>query len=266
MGNRGACRRHNGRQAHQSHDGDAAAAEEFTTRNGRPSRYVSSWYFGDGAALLNQQLAAFTTSRTGRITPLDPVLTGSAARPSVAASFGLRVGRHLNPRFTVELNVDYGPTRLELPESALADVEASRTTFASVWNEQFGPGMPFQNAVVSSSSEIEEGGGGQIVATGALTVKLRRGGPLVPFVTGGLGGVFDRGSDPSVTLRGNYSSLYILGEPFTINQGDTRHRSMGSTRPCTREPGGRWIYVRPHSTPRLSRRLATARQTERGRH
>jgi hypothetical protein len=43
---------------------------------------------------------------------------------------------------------------------------------------------------------------------------------LVPFVTGGLGGVFNRGSDSRVTLRGNYSTLY-LGEPFTISESDT---------------------------------------------
>src|ERR687898_516102 len=36
------------------------AGEPFTTANGRPSRYVSSWYFGDGAALRNQNAAAFT--------------------------------------------------------------------------------------------------------------------------------------------------------------------------------------------------------------
>jgi len=199
-----------------------APGEAFTTRNNRPSRYVSSWYFGDGATLLNQQLAAFTiTPRAARITPLDPVLTRAATRSSTTGTFGLRVGRRLSPRFTAELNVDYGPSPIELSENALGDIEASRTTFASVWSESLGPGMPFQNAVVSSSSEIEEGTGGQIVATGALTARLRRRGALVPYVTGGLGGVFNAGSDPSVTLRGNYSALYILGEPFNFNGSDT---------------------------------------------
>jgi hypothetical protein len=50
-------------------------------------------------------------------------------------------------------------------------------------------------------------------------VKLRRGGALVPYVTGGLGGVFNTGSTPSVTLTGNYSFLWIAGEPF--NESDT---------------------------------------------
>ena len=45
--------------------------EAFTTRVGRPSRYVPSWYFGDGAELLNQWAAAFTNvPRIHRITPL----------------------------------------------------------------------------------------------------------------------------------------------------------------------------------------------------
>jgi hypothetical protein len=38
-------------------------------------------------------------------------------------------------------------------------------------------------------------------------------------VTGGLGGAFNRGSGPSVTLRGNYSFLWTAGQPF--NESDT---------------------------------------------
>src|SRR5262249_35847448 len=39
------------------------------------SRRVSSWYFGDGAALFNSTVGAITGTN---ITPLDPVLTSSA--------------------------------------------------------------------------------------------------------------------------------------------------------------------------------------------
>ena len=73
--------------------------ESFTTVNARPSRYVPSWYFGDGAALANEHAAAFTNIvRTSRITSLDPVLTGTAARAAHRASTGVRVRRHLSPR------------------------------------------------------------------------------------------------------------------------------------------------------------------------
>ena len=85
---------------------------------------------GDGAALLNQWAAAFTNiPRSGRITPLDPVLTGAAARSSNAGRFGLRIGRRLSPRFTAELNVDYSPATLELLDTALGEIDATRTTF-----------------------------------------------------------------------------------------------------------------------------------------
>jgi hypothetical protein len=193
--------------------------EAFTTLPGRPSRYVSSWYFGDGAAFLNQWAAAFTIiPRTQRITPLDPVLTGPVARPSHTGSFGVRTGRRLTPRLTAEVNVDYGRSTLELSERALGDIEASRATFAGVWNEAL---TTYANEVVASSSQIEAGTGGQIVATGALIVKLRRGGALVPYATGGLGGAFNHGRMPSVTLRGNYS----MGAPFnpsiTFDDADT---------------------------------------------
>lgn len=199
-----------------------APGEPFTTGSGRPSRYVSSWYFGDGAALLNQWAAAFTINpRTKFITPLDPVLTGSTARFSNTESFGLRVGRRLTPRFTAEVNVDYGPSTFKLSDNGLGDIEASRRTFASVWNEELSIDGGLLNPVVSSSSEIEEGTGGQIVATGALTVKLRRGGALVPYMTGGLGGMFNQGRVPSVTLKGNYSMSPSFNPSASFNEADT---------------------------------------------
>ena len=187
------------------------AGEPFTTRNDRPSRYVSSWYFGDGTVLVNQLTTAFPTlTFANRLTPLDPVLTGSAASFSDSGSFGLRLGRRLSPRFAAELNVDYNPLALELSDSALGDVEASRATFERLWNELVGPTTSFRNGLVSSSSVIEEGSGGQVVATGAVRMDLRRNGSLIPYVTGGLGGVFNHGRAPTVTLNGNYSMGFVF--------------------------------------------------------
>jgi hypothetical protein len=197
--------------------------EPFTTPNGRLSRYESSWFFGDGSTLLNDWSAAFTiVPRVERITPLDAVLTESAARPSNTSSFGVRVGRRLTRRITAEVNVDYGPSSLELSEGTRGDIEASRTTFARVFNEAFAPAQGgFVNPVVSSVSEIDEGDGGRIVTTGALTLKLREGGVLVPYVTGGLGGVFNHGRLPSVTLTGSYSMSPFFNPSARFNQTDT---------------------------------------------
>ena len=203
--------------------------ESFTAANGRPSRYVSSWYFGDGAALANQWAAAFTIlPRTQRITPLDPVVTGSAARFSNTGSFGLRVGRRLTSRFTAELNVDDQPSTLKLSEGASRDIEASRATFASVWNEELTIDGTWLNPVVSSTSEIDDGSSGQIVATEALTMRLRRGGVVVPHITGGVGGLFNHGRAPNMTLEGKYSMTRIgqggqvpVGTVVMFNEADT---------------------------------------------
>ena len=199
-------------------------AESFMAVNGRPSRYVSSWYFGDGSALKNQQAAAFPTPRSTRIVPLDPILTGVAATSSDAPNFGLRVARRLTPRLSAEFNLDYAPSRLEWLDSALTHIEASRASVANSWREDFASGFGL-NGVATSVTEIDGGDGGQLVSSGTLTLRLRRSGTLIPYVTGGLGGAFHRGRRPSATLKGTLSFDFIFlaigGTQVTFNESDT---------------------------------------------
>ena len=56
-----------------------APGVEFTTAFGFSSRRISSWYFGDGALLLNQIYSNPGFAITQRITPLDPMLTTAVA-------------------------------------------------------------------------------------------------------------------------------------------------------------------------------------------
>src|SRR5215510_14673184 len=67
-----------------------------------PSRATSSWFFGDGATLLNGVLEDF--GQTNRIVPFDPLF----APPPFThpAAFGLRVRRRLNPRVALEVGVE----------------------------------------------------------------------------------------------------------------------------------------------------------------
>jgi hypothetical protein len=194
--------------------------ESFTLLNGRPSRRVSSWYFGDGAALANEWAAAFTVvPRMLRITPLDPVLNGSATTYPTSGGAGFRIGRRLTTRITAEMSLDYRHSRLELSRDAIRDIEAARSTFATFWNEELAvPGSGFLNATVSSVSEIEPSTGGEILATGALTVKLTRR-RLAPFVTGGLGGAFNQGRAPTVTLKGNSSFNFLATGAVQVPAG-----------------------------------------------
>src|ERR1700693_4385229 len=65
-------------------------------------RLVSSWYFGDGASLLNQA-ASFRLG--GHITPLDPVLESPFVRRESGGDLGLRVGRVLTGRLAAEFSL-----------------------------------------------------------------------------------------------------------------------------------------------------------------
>ena len=69
---------------------------------GTPSRVVSSWLFGDGAAQLNQALVSVRLSAP--LTPLDPVLQSGFVERHAGGSFGVRIGRTLTPRFGAEFN------------------------------------------------------------------------------------------------------------------------------------------------------------------
>jgi hypothetical protein len=113
-----------------------APGETFVTAFGSPTRRISSWYFGDGAALFN----AFPSQVRGgqSLAGLDPVLGASPGRKPGGA-FGARVGYRLTPRLSAEFTVDYGSGALKLDDDTLAQIEASRASFVTVWNAALNP-------------------------------------------------------------------------------------------------------------------------------
>lgn len=188
-------------------DGSAslpAAGAPFTTVTGVPSRRESSWYFGDGAKLLNEVNTARGVS--AKITALDVILNRSAAQRQNAGSFGLRVSRHINPRYTVEFGVDYSRGRLEMSDAALAGIEASRASFISAFNVPFpsGPAGMAPVITVTSTDTIDKRHGHQLFTTGALNINLKTDGKMIPYATVGSGIVVNGGNTPIATLVGNY--------------------------------------------------------------
>jgi hypothetical protein len=73
----------------------------FTTLIGTPSRRVSSWYFGDGALLMNQ-VTLLLGGGGPRITPLDPALIESRLDRDAGGTIGFRLSRRLNNRLRAE--------------------------------------------------------------------------------------------------------------------------------------------------------------------
>ena len=170
------------------------AGAPFLTTTGRPSRRESSWYFGDGALLLNQLSAAISFfPAVERVAPLDTVLTTSAAERQSGGSFGMRVSRLINSRFTAEASVDYSLGRLDMTSASLAGIEASRRSFASTWTAVFGV-TPFLTPNVTSVSTIHNSEGHQLLTTtsksdGASPAVHHTGKPPTPSsMTGSPGG------------------------------------------------------------------------------
>jgi hypothetical protein len=168
---------------------------------------VSSWYFGDGASLLNQ--TTMSIGRTGHLTPLDPVLESPFVRRASGGDIGLRVGRALTPRLAAEFTFDYNLGTLALTSASVAGLEASRASFVAAWNAVLaGPSRGTQT--VSSVATISDRRGRQIVTAGTVLINVMRPARLTPYVALGAGMISNRHASPEAVLVGDYRFSVVL--------------------------------------------------------
>jgi len=192
--------------------------EPFTTTSGRPGRYASTWYFGDGAALLNQAAAGFLeTPFAARITPLDAVLTRAGLERKNGLTVGARVNRRLTSRLGAEFSVESIAGSLNLRESALDGIDATRASFGPVWDGVIATaaGVLFTNGRTSSTGTFADGTSRrQTFLTGALNIALSERTPLTPYLTAGAGVRIQSGDLPSARLLGSYQFTFLDEIPF----------------------------------------------------
>jgi hypothetical protein len=172
-----------------------------------PTRQVPSWFFGDGATLLNDVNGEFGVA--ARIVPLDAAFSPLlSSRVPVA---GARVRRRLNDRLSLEIGVD-AFTRSEDRSSGLAAaVESTRASFRTAFTGLLGSGPFLGVAVDAAGSTVSEVGRREIATTGAIVARFSPWGSFVPYATFGGGVVTGFGALPSATLEGRYR-FSILGE------------------------------------------------------
>lgn len=196
-----------------------AGGAPFTTVTGALSRRVASWFFGDGAALLNQTSPARSNVT---ITSLDPVLNAASVQRRNAGSFGCGVSRQINSRYGVEFTVDENRGRLKFTGVALAGIEASRATFVSVFSTPLAAGQVGNAPVATATAiaDIDEPRGHQVFPVGLFHINLRTTGNLIPYATVGGGVLMNRGGAPSVTVTGNYR---LTSPPGAPNAGTLAH-------------------------------------------
>lgn len=198
-----------------------APGASFLTYWGTPSRRVSSWYFGDGAQLLNQvvdRMATLDYSGLSHLSSLDSTLTSAIAERRTGVVVGGRIARVLTPRWSVEGSVEYSSGHLAIRQTALEAIEAARASYVTAWQGFLRTG-PFSNVKVTSLTNPTPSAGRQVFTTVAVVLNLAANRRMVPFVTGGAGLISTLGTMPSVTLIGNTSAQMWSSAP--MNETDT---------------------------------------------
>jgi hypothetical protein len=191
--------------------GNPIATGGFTST----TRAVSSWYFGDGAQLLNQVIAGFGV--TTRMTPLDGALRTHVAQRNQNVAFGFRLGRTLTPRIDAEFTFDYSPGGLKFTDEANDAIQAANSSFGPAWIALLATGGT-TNRQANSVIELQDGDGYQMSAIGALRLYFTDAGRFRPFATAGAGALINGGDAPSATLTGTYS--FLFAGLFPINERD----------------------------------------------
>ena len=194
-----------------------AAGATFTDAAAAPTRPVSSWMFGDGAALYNAFSAASGGAMTTTMTPLDAVLSRQAGNRTGGPGLGFRFGVDLNKRFGLEWSTDYTWTPVQLKKSFLTGLEATRasygTTFTDLAVNYCGCGGA-GDAITDTRRRSE---GGQLFNTLAANIYLRTSGKLIPYITAGGGFASNVGPDPHAAILGHYVLNNLDENTDTVN-------------------------------------------------
>lgn len=181
---------------------------------------MPSWFFGDGAALLNGVNEDFSVA--SRVVPLDGAF--HALHPGVAGMVGVRVRRRLTTRYWGEIDVGLSTPRGVGGDLAAA-AEATRASFESAFRDLLASG-PFANVNVSATAHAAAGRASDVHATFALNARLPSWRAFDPDVTFGGGILANAGALPSATIDGHYQ-FAILGQ-VPIDESD--HLTLHDTR------------------------------------
>lgn len=194
--------------------GNFPAGEAFTTFNGRPSRYESTWMFGDGSLFLNQVLPQFPAPITiaSRITPLDSTLTSVSVSRSRTLGVGARVARTLTRRLRAEFAVDSTGGSLAISDAALTAIEATRVSYVPVWNGIIasGQGLFTNGNVVATTDLVNDVSSRQTSLTGAVEIHLWDKPHFVTYATVGGGVLLRSDTSPEATITG-LTEFRVLG-------------------------------------------------------
>lgn len=232
----------------------------FETVDHLQSPAVSSWFFGNGAQWINQELG---NAELGGISAVDQFITESAGTRGRGRVFGGRLAHALTSRLDVEFVVDASSGSYALTPSALTGLQAAATSFAPAWNAVLSENLPSGSAVGVLTGTTDPGD--QIFTTAAINFYSRRG-RFSPYLTAGAGAVLNHGG---IVANLDGTVKYQLGtfakteeDLVTINFTQARVEpvvvlGLGFTYDTTPRTGIR-IDVRTYISPNPERTLLSA--------
>jgi hypothetical protein len=177
------------------------------------SRRVPSWYFGDGAAILNG-LADRRPLTIPHIVSLDPVLTSAATTTTTGANLGVRIGHTVTKRVLVLFSYDQASAQLPLTDAVQTNATASNDSFQTFWNTFLTLRRPttLTNVSAKSTLSVDQASGSERMLAVTADVRVITLGGWTPFVTVGGGLALPLPQvQTEVTLVGNYQATVVTG-------------------------------------------------------
>jgi hypothetical protein len=185
--------------------------DPFATQSGQISRAVSSWYFGDGAALLNQALAQISNisgTTLPRIVPLDAGLLASGGIQGSGGLFGLRVGRSLSAKLTIEFSVERSLAKLQLRDGLKNALNIASESFEAAFAAMLAT-APANTITVDSQLTMSDASSTDTRIAGSAKWTVFSGNKIEAYVTGGGGLILNSGDGTSAILNGRYTFRYF---------------------------------------------------------
>jgi hypothetical protein len=184
-----------------------AGNSSVSLATGGTGRRISSWFFGEGAQLMNDVNSRLGVSQ--QITPLDAVLQAPIVQHQGKMALGFRLARGLSRRLTAEITIEYSPIGVRAADAVAGGLAATRSSFVTAMRPLIGSAAP--NAFFSpftTNSSVGHGTGGELVTIGALRVALTPVRRLTPFVVGGVGLASRSGELPAARIDGDYGTTF----------------------------------------------------------
>lgn len=165
---------------------------------------ITSFLFGEGSRLVNQNQAAALGAEAAQVRPLDPVLLGTAIRwQGGAAAIGGRLSRALRGRLALEVEAGYEPAASAFTGAALADIERTRSSAETTIRQALASSpVPSSASVVTTIDGVRKGS--RIAVAGTLIVHARDLHGMTPYAAVGGGVLYNRVDTPTATLTVRY--------------------------------------------------------------